>query len=76
VARRHAEVRDPRAHQVEDIAGDRKLCVEGADGGDGVVVDVGEEARRRVEGGVVPLVNAVEEAGREVGRRAGYPTAR
>jgi hypothetical protein len=67
-------VRDPRAHQVEDVAGDPQLLVQGTDSGDGVVVDMGDEPRRRVERGVVSVVDSVEEAGREVGRRGGYPT--
>ena len=40
-----AEVRDPRAHEVEDVAVDRELLVQRAHRRDRAVVDVGHQAR-------------------------------
>ena len=64
------EVRHPRAHEVEHVAGtvdsDAELVVERTDGGDGAVVDVGDEPQRPVEGGVGAGIGPVEEPGREV----------
>ena len=45
----HPEVRHPRPHEVEDVAVDAQLVVEGTDRGDGAVVDVGDEPGHRVE---------------------------
>ena len=58
---RDAEVRHPRAHEIEHVALDPELLVQRADGGDRTVVDVGDEARERVELGVVVFVLAGEE---------------
>jgi hypothetical protein len=60
-------VRHPRAHEVEHVAVETELGVEGADRGDGAVVDVRDEARRDVERGVVEVVGTVEEAVGEPG---------
>ena len=65
VGRWRPEVRDPRAHEVEDVASDAQLLVELADRRDGVVVDVRDQTGRRVELGVVGLVEPCEELGRE-----------
>ena len=56
-----AEVRHPRAHEIEHRAVDAELFVQRADRGDGTVVDVGDEARRRVEQRVVVFVLTSEE---------------
>ena len=58
-------MRDPRTHEVGDGAVDAELVVEGPDGGDGPVVDVGDQAQGLVEGGIVLLVEPPEEAGRK-----------
>ena len=51
VPRRGAEVADPAAHQVEDVAGQAELVVQRADRGDRAVVDVGEQPRLRRRSG-------------------------
>jgi hypothetical protein len=64
-ARCGPEVRDPRRHQIEDLAVDGELGVRRADRRDRSVVDVGDQpgwtVELRVRGGVHP----VEEPGRE-----------
>ena len=60
---RAAEVRHPRAHEVEHVAVDAELVVERADRGDRAVVDVGDQAREPVERVVGAGVGAVEEPG-------------
>ena len=59
------EVGDPRRHQVEHVTLDHELVVERADGRDGAVVDVGDEAVGPVERGVVVGVGPIEEPARE-----------
>ena len=59
------QMADPAAHEVEDGSARRKmLAVEPSDGGDGRIVDVGDEARRRVEQLVRRLVDAAEQLAR------------
>ena len=60
-----AEVRDPRTHQIEHVAGDPKFVIEGTDRSDGLVVEVGDQARPRVETRIAGPVNSVEETERE-----------
>ena len=57
------QVADPRTHQVENFAAGRQgLAVDLGDGGDGAVVDVGDEARLPVEPGVGGLILAAKAA--------------
>jgi hypothetical protein len=58
-------VRDPRGHEIEHVAVDAELVVEGADGGDGGLVDVGDQPVGLVEDRVGQAVGAVEEPGGE-----------
>ena len=48
-AGRGAGVRDPRTHQIEYVAGDPKFVIERTDCSDGMVVEVSDQARPRVE---------------------------
>ena len=58
---RGAEVRDPRTHQIEHVAGDPKFVIEGTDRSDGMVVEVGDQARPRVEHRIAGRVSPVKE---------------
>ena len=62
---RSAEVRDPRTHQIEHVAGDPKVVVESTDRRDGLIVEMSDQARRRVEPRISGPVSPVEETGRE-----------
>ncbi len=62
---RSAEVRDPRTHQIEHVAGDPKVVVESTDCRDGLIVEMSDQARRRVEPRIAGPVSPVEETGRE-----------
>ena len=54
-------MRDPRTHQVEYVAGDPKFVIEGTDCSDGIVVEVGDQARPRVELRIAGPVSPVKE---------------
>ena len=62
---RGVEVRDPRTHQIEHVSGNPEFLIEGADRTDGMLVDVGDQARPRVEHRIGGRVSPVEEAWRE-----------
>ena len=67
------KMRHPRGHEVQDVrAGGEELVIGARQGGDRRVVDVDDEARDRVEERVGRLVDAVEEALRELGRIVGH----
>jgi len=72
----------PRRHEIQrhwgsvSAAVDPEVLVQAADGDDGAVVEVGDEALDGVEGGVGGGVRAGEEAGRERGVRVRSVVAR